>query len=458
MGPPRPDAAKRSSGARAEGAVAALKARGAARAGRRLSIDRDWRITDLSNEAAAWIGAPRAEVLIGLDARQVLPNQSPVFLAMESCLATGKPSRLEVRSLFFPDRQVEAHIHPDGNGVEVRFWDVRERQRRARHAARAPRPWGGKSADDDFALTLDRDWRITSITKSAADWCGSTVENLVGRNGREVNPAATALLGDAIEAALRHGKTTRREQPSTHVPGRWVKIEVAPFEDGARVRFEDITPPAQSDDADPPGHAFETAEMVLLDRRGVIVAANAAWRAAVVAHGLKLANAGVGARYSTVGQALVKGVEETALQAQLDKLLSGRLQQFEATYEIETPRGHELRQVRIAPLRVGDATLFAAIHEDLTERAKILATLHETSDQLLHAQEMERQRIAIELHELDEPALGRAGDGPSAVAAEDRAGSERTGADRRNGQADPAGDSRDAGALLSDERRRRRGG
>ena len=97
---------------------------------------------------------------------------------------------------------------------------------------------GGKPSADGLEFTLDADWRITSITSAAAAWCGSTVENLLGRNGREVNPAATTLLGDAIEGALRRGKTTRREQPSTHVPGRWVRwqyhvADVIPDELGA---------------------------------------------------------------------------------------------------------------------------------------------------------------------------------------------------------------------------------
>jgi two-component system, NarL family, sensor kinase len=263
----------------------------------------------------------------------------------------------------------------------------------------APEVPEGRQRDDAFEFTLDEDWRITSITSAAAAWCGSTVENLLGRNGREINPAATTMLGDAIEAALARGKTTRREQPSSHVPGRWVRIEVSPTDDGARVRFEDITGHTAKPDDEGANQPLRPAEIVLLDQQGVITAANAAWRASVVARGLELANAGIGARYASVGKALVKGIDEAVLQAQLDELLSGRLQQFEATYESETKRGHELRQVRIAPLRVGDATYFAAIHEDLTERAKILATLHETSDQLLHAQEMERQRIAIELHD-----------------------------------------------------------
>jgi signal transduction histidine kinase len=255
------------------------------------------------------------------------------------------------------------------------------------------------SANDGFAFTLDCDWQITSITESAAAWCGSTVEDLVGRNGREVNPAATTMLAEAVEAAFWRGATTTLEQPSTHVSGRRVNIEVSPIEHGARVRFEDITTPAADDETPAVGGRLQRQEMVLLDQQGVIVAANAAWRAAVLAQGVELANAGVGARYVDVGKALVTNIDEAGLAVRLDELLSGRQQQFEATYDIETKRGRELRLVRIAPLRIGESTYFAAIHEDLSERAKILARLHETSDQLLHAQEMERQRIAIELHD-----------------------------------------------------------
>jgi signal transduction histidine kinase len=83
----------------------------------------------------------------------------------------------------------------------------------------------------------------------------------------------------------------------------------------------------------------------------------------------------------------------------LEELFSGRISELEATYDQPTPQGKRSRQVRITPLRIGETTYFLAIHEDLTERAKVLAALHETSDQLLHAQEQERQRIAIELHD-----------------------------------------------------------
>jgi signal transduction histidine kinase len=100
-----------------------------------------------------------------------------------------------------------------------------------------------------------------------------------------------------------------------------------------------------------------------------------------------------------VCKAVIPDLDEVAFRQRLDTLLSGLVPHFEATFGVKTPHGEELRQVQIAPLQDGGTTYFAAIHEDLTERARILARLHETSDQLLHAQERERQRIAIELHD-----------------------------------------------------------
>ena len=68
-------------------------------------------------------------------------------------------------------------------------------------------------------------------------------------------------------------------------------------------------------------------------------------------------------------------------------------------FRSDTLDGTERRQVRIQPLRIGHTTYFLAILEDLTDRAKVIAALHQASDELLHAQEKERQRIAIELHD-----------------------------------------------------------
>jgi signal transduction histidine kinase len=214
-------------------------------------------------------------------------------------------------------------------------------------------------------------------------------------------------LFNAIATAFEAHSASTVAFPSVLVPGRWAELQVDPTSEGAHVRFRDITSqvlaeqsPSSPDALRDPNIMSGPAEIVLLDKHGVIRSANAAWRASMAEHVIKFANDGVGARYVDVCKAALGGrFDEAAFQHGLDELLDGRVQQFGGSYGLEGPHGRELRHVDIAPLPMGRATFFIATHEDLTGRARVLASLNETSDQLLHAQESERQRIAIELHD-----------------------------------------------------------
>jgi signal transduction histidine kinase len=258
--------------------------------------------------------------------------------------------------------------------------------------------------DEGKVITIDGDRRITRITPDAAAWCGSTPEELIGVVTRERWPAPP--LDDAVERALVKGETSTVEQASLVVPGRWVEVDVEPVDGGARVRIREVRARVGGERSAgaPTERGLSSlndgpAEIVLLDNQGVIVSANAAWRASLAAHGVKVADDGIGMRYVDLCKAALPELDEASLERELQNLLARTVPQMEGTYNLEMADGQELRHVQITPLDVGDGAYFIAIHEDLTARARVLAALNETSDQLLHAQEQERRRIAIELHD-----------------------------------------------------------
>jgi len=109
--------------------------------------------------------------------------------------------------------------------------------------------------------------------------------------------------------------------------------------------------------------------------------------------------AGVGARYLDVCRRVMVDFDEAALAAALEALASGASPGFTRAYRIRTAGGLRWREVRIAPMRIGGALQLLAIHTDLTEVARAQEALRDSDERVLRAQQEERHRIAIELHD-----------------------------------------------------------
>jgi signal transduction histidine kinase len=140
------------------------------------------------------------------------------------------------------------------------------------------------------------------------------------------------------------------------------------------------------------------SEMALLDDEGVVVWAEAAWRANVNASQPLRADGGVGASYADQCNGMLSDTGVLALRQGLQELLSRRSVEFVQVYVVDGPSGLRWRQQRIIPSPVA-STGFVAIHEDLNDLEHARSALRNRPDQLLIAQEQERQRIAIELHD-----------------------------------------------------------
>jgi signal transduction histidine kinase len=257
--------------------------------------------------------------------------------------------------------------------------------------------------DERRCVSIDRQWRITAASDQAATWMGSAAQDLVGADLRERVPIPLSVFG-AIEGCLRRGGSRQIEAASGRHPGRWMEFSIHGAEDGATIVFDDVADrqPAQAEAA--PGQAplpqltdAVSAEMALLDERGVVVSVNAAWRDAALA--ARQPTTGLGRSYVEVCRWLAPELDTQVVEVALRELRIGASQSFVHTYERQGPEGPCWRQMRIARLRVGEDVHIVAIHEDLTEVARAQAALRDTSAQLMSAQEDERHRIAIELHD-----------------------------------------------------------
>ena len=89
-------------------------------------------------------------------------------------------------------------------------------------------------------VTIDRQWRVTSVTPKALAWSGMVEADLLGFDVRERIPIAEPLM-EAVEESFATGRPTQVEFEAVLHPGRWVEYNVHPFADGATVLFEDVT-------------------------------------------------------------------------------------------------------------------------------------------------------------------------------------------------------------------------
>lgn len=140
-----------------------------------------------------------------------------------------------------------------------------------------------------------------------------------------------------------------------------------------------------------------SSEIAILDGRGMIVAVNAAWRQAAAARGAE--GDGVGEPYVHAAARIFPELDTQALARGLGRLLAGSLQDVRQTSALTTAAGPSLRHLQVTPLATGGPGRFVAIHDDQTELAVTRQALKATSEQLLCAQEDERRRIAMELHD-----------------------------------------------------------
>ena len=210
---------------------------------RALSVAHDWRITEVSPEAASWMGVEQAAYL-GRDAREGLLFSGEMFGAVEAALTVGQPSQLRLRSLFRPGRWLQFDVEPtDGGGADIRFNDATAEAA----GAEAPRAMGlleyGAGADSVEMALLDARGVIVSVNTA---WRETFASLKAGARPFGVETAYEAVCRriipdldpEVLHEAMRQ-LLTRQVHTLTHAyvvvteaGPRWRQIRVAPLRAG----------------------------------------------------------------------------------------------------------------------------------------------------------------------------------------------------------------------------------
>jgi signal transduction histidine kinase len=255
------------------------------------------------------------------------------------------------------------------------------------------------------SVTLDRAWRVMSMTPEAAAWVGVSEAQLLGVDCRERFPIPTALV-EAVEASLAAGAAFELEIPEPTRADASVGFQIHPCAAGVSIDFWEIIGKRSADyslrlatqgarsvlDA-------STSEMALLDPKGLIVSANAAWRESVESFRAGDTNHGIGSSFLEFCKSSIPDLDEAALRAGLSEVLGGQRADYAQPYVIAAPGGLRWRRLRIVAFRVGPSAQAVAVREDITDVGQAWAALRNTSEELLSALAHERERIAFELHD-----------------------------------------------------------
>ena len=258
----------------------------------------------------------------------------------------------------------------------------------------------------DCYFTLDHDCVVTDINDAALRWLKLAPHEAIGRPCFEEFPSFPVQRSAMVRAA-QDGKPLHLEVPSSIHPGRWLDFHIYPSPEGYSVFFRDIserriavqTLEKTKGLLDSTLNAL-SAYVVILDEKGTILLVNQAWRQFLSRSGRFIPDDGIGASYRSLN-ILPPAVRSNLrrFSAGLERVLSGAAADFRCTFQANIGDDERWYQIHAARFHSNGWSRIVVAHEDVTDVRLAQKALDDLSERLLHLQEEERQRIAIELHD-----------------------------------------------------------
>jgi PAS domain S-box-containing protein len=259
------------------------------------------------------------------------------------------------------------------------------------------------SGIDECYFTIDAECRITYINANAARFFGGTADALLGRVLWEVAPE---LRDSEVEAeftrALRERVPIQLERRSLIKPERWLAVNCYPWTEGLSIFFRDITRRKRTEIALRRTQELLqrtmdalSAQIAILDEKGVIIAANSAWRRLSGHMGC-----GVGRNYLAACATIVPDAGQAQkMTAALSAVLEAEQQEALVYYARPADTGSSWFQMRATRFDSAQGLRVVVAHEDITEIKQAETGLRDLTSRLLRVQDDERRRMAREVHD-----------------------------------------------------------
>jgi diguanylate cyclase (GGDEF)-like protein/PAS domain S-box-containing protein len=243
---------------------------------------------------------------------------------------------------------------------------------------------------------LDRDGRTNYVNRQMAHLLGYSEDEMRGRFMYEfMDPDAVT---EAARATEFEGERERHDLRLRHKSGApvWTICSTSPFRDsrgetvGALGMFTDISSRKQTEEKLAHSEALSrsiidslSARIAVLDRSGMIIAANHGWEAFARANGdPELTRTGCGVNYIAVLSGAIGGASALGIAdalTGLQRVLKGSLKEFAQEYFADGPQGRHWFELRATPIHTSAGGAVVA-HIDVTRRKKAEEALKASRD------------------------------------------------------------------------------